>query len=100
MPSKVLCEASTATTAASSAPEIAAAPGNFANGVCATTRPRPVATRIVQVVAEIMLDTGRKAARNADSVAASNARPSHTSTESAVAGLVASGAVVESTTLE
>src|SRR3546814_17043761 len=77
MPLKLLCEAITATTEISSAMEILSAPGNRANGVCATTRPARVASRIVQVVALIIPEAGRTPASPREPTVGSHDIASH-----------------------
>src|SRR5690606_8193370 len=73
------------------APEMGAAPGYRASGVWPTISPMPVASRMVQVVAEIMFDVGRYDASQDEPAAASSPRLSQTSTLSGVVGPVAFG---------
>src|SRR4249919_3186378 len=94
MPSKLLCDASTATTLISNAPDTAPAPGNRASRVCATTSPAIVARRIVQVVAVIMLDVGSDAASQADAAPASRASPSQISARSGVGDALGAAAAI------
>src|SRR4249919_2749490 len=100
MPSKLLCDASTATTLISNAPDTAPAPGNRASRVCATTSPAIVARRIVQVVAVIMLDVGSDAASQADAAPASRASPSQISTRSGVVAALGAAAAMGRSALE
>src|SRR5689334_340774 len=100
MPSKLLCDASTATTPISSALEIGAAPGKRASGVCATTRPANVASRIVHVVAEIMPEVGSRVATSADATATNNAALHQSSTASGVAGPLGAATVAVMSALE
>src|SRR5690606_13385465 len=72
--------------------------GKRATGVWPTTSPSPVASRMVHVVAEIMLEVGRSAAIHAEAEAASKARPSHSRTPSAVVGPAACGSAIASST--
>src|ERR1700754_2167603 len=86
IPSKLLCEASTATTLISSALDSVPAPGSRANGVCAATSPATVAIRTVHVVADTMLDKGSRSPSQADAAATSKAPPSHINMSDQCAG--------------
>ena len=91
MPSKLLCEASIATTKMSSALAIFDEPGKRASGVCATTRPSTVAIMIVYEVGLTYADSGNTAPSARDTTPAPSARPSHSSTASKVIGSFDSG---------
>src|SRR5207342_1708428 len=91
MPSKLLCEARIATMKMSSALAILLAPGNFASGVCATTRPPAVAKMIVHDVTDRKADSGITPPSARDSTHAPSATPSHSSTVSGVIGPACSG---------
>ena len=86
MPWKLPWDARTATTPTSNALVTAPAPAKRASGVCATNRPASVASRIVHVVDDSIVDTGRRAASQAAPAAASSASPSQTSTRSGEVG--------------
>ena len=65
-PWKLLCEASTATSTASSALASGAEPGKRASGVCATTRPATVAMSTVEEVGVNISPSGSTATSRAE----------------------------------